>query len=219
MEVYPLSKISFQHQSKKQLTKRDIAILQFVNTFGFCTLPHLEQHFALKSRRAYQLMQRLIQVGYIQHQRIFHAQHGIYYLTDQGATCTDLPAIDKIPIGIYYHQLRIIDVYLKLRQQYPHADWVSERYLKHEKFYKGIGQPGHTADGILRFTDGKYVAIEIELSLKSKNRLSHILKFYGSQLHIHEVWYYCTSQVIPTLKTLAEKLPFVKIHSLDTFLA
>ena len=174
-----------------QLTKRDIEIIKFINEFGYCEMPQIIKRFGLKKTWMYELMQRLVEAGFVNHRRILHGQHGVYFVTSKGAKLTDLPPIERIPLGQYEHQNSNLNVYMKLRNQYPDAHWISERRLKHDKFFDGLGKVGHISDGILMFPDGKQIAIEVELSTKGKNRIEKILKGYGVQLAIKEVWYYC----------------------------
>src|SRR3989338_10908410 len=100
-----------------QFTERDIEILEFINEFGFCEMPKIEKRFGLKKPRGYQIIRRLVKAELVIHQRVFHSNHGVFYLTKRGAKCTDLPPIKNIPKDIYAHQLTIIDVYFKLIKQ------------------------------------------------------------------------------------------------------
>ena len=201
-----------------KITKRDIEIIKFINEVGFCLTPHLCQRFSIKYWRLYKIMRRLIVAGLVVHKRTFHGQPGVYFLTKEGAGFTDLPVVDKVSYAIYEHQVMLTSVILKLVKKYPDANWISERQLIHEKFYDGIGKRGHISDGIFQFPDGKQVAIEVELSSKGKHRIERILKFYAAQLAIKEVWYFCAKGVIPVITALADKKPFVKVHSVDEFL-
>jgi hypothetical protein len=200
-----------------QLTKRDKEILCFINEAGICVMPQIQREFNFRFPRNYQVMRRLIEGEYVLHDQIFRNQHGIYYLTRKGAENTSLPPISTISLGGYKHQLVITDIRQKLRAKYPDTGWISERHLKQQKFYYGIGKAEHIADGMLVFSDKK-IAIEIELSLKGKNRLENIFSAYGSQLDIDEAWYFCADQLIRPLTTLSKNKSYIKIHSLEEFL-
>ena len=200
------------------LSTRDLKILSFINECGFCVMPQIQKQFSLKFPRSYQVMQRLIKEGVVQHNQIFRYKHGIYYLTKKGATFSELPALSNIALGGYKHQLMITDIRQKLCDQYPDSKWVSERQLKQQKFHYGIGRLGHVADGILILADNKQVAIEIELSLKGKFRLDKIFRAYASQTTIREAWYFCADSIIPAFTKLAGKKPFIKIFAIKEFL-
>jgi len=202
-----------------QLTRRDMAILDFINDFGFCEMRHLERRFGMKKPIGYRLMHRLIKAGLVMHERIYHFEAGIYLLTPEGAKCTDLPSVSHFAIGRFAHQKALIDTYLTLRERYPDMDWLSERQLKHEKFYDGIGKHGHLADGVLIFSDGRKIAIEVELNLKGKERLKKIFKQYAAQFGFNEVWYFCPKEMVEKLKVLAKNMPFIKIYHFEEGLA
>lgn len=209
--------------SKIQLTERDLAILQFINDFGFCEIPHIQKRFALGNRRTYQLMERLIEVGLVKHERIFHDRHGIFRLTKKGATHTDLPALARITLAHYNHSLAVLDVYLHVCKKHPQAEWLSERHLIHDKYKHGIGKRGHLPDAIILLPNAdnkeQKIALEVELRSKAKPRIEKILKWYTTQFDFAEVWYYCPKGVADALRTVVkESMPFVKIHSLREIL-
>jgi predicted transcriptional regulator len=200
-----------------QLTARDLEILRFINDFGFCEMPHINQRFGLKHPRNYQIMGRLIDSELVKCDAIFYRRHRIFSLTAKGAKYTDLPALQRVALGNFKHNLALIEVYLKLRALYSEATWISERTLKHDKYFKGVGQYGHLSDGILRLAD-QQVAIEVELTIKGKNRWEKILNAYSAELSINAVWYYGTKAVIQPPRALASKMPFIKVFDLDAFL-
>jgi predicted transcriptional regulator len=201
-----------------QLTNRDKAILSFINESGFCVMPQIQREFHLRFPRSYQVIKRLMDSGYVVHDQIFKHQHGIYYLTKKGAENTSLPPLSNISLGGYKHQIIITDLRQQLYAKYPNTKWISERYLKQQKFYYGIGKAGHLADGILMFPDETKIAIEVELSMKGKRRIEKILSAYGGQLEIAEAWYFCAESVIRPLSSLAKNKSYIKIHSLKEFL-
>jgi len=197
-----------------KLTERDLAILQFINLFGFCEMPHLDARFGLKKPRNYQVINRLVEAGLIQHERVFYGRHGIYRLTVKGAKLTELPPLARIPLANYTHDVTLIEAYLRLMKHDPEAQWISERHLMQDKHADGVGKRGHLPDGVLVFPDGQQVAIEVELTLKGRHRLERILKGYGAAFHYQEVWYYCPDGVAASLRALTANLPFIKIHHL-----
>jgi hypothetical protein len=197
------------------ITERDVAILRFINQFGFCEMPHLDQRFGLKKPRNYGIVNKLQKAGLVIHEHIFHQRHGIYRLSREGAALTTLPPLKKVPIAIYNHEILLIQLYFKLMETYPDSSWVSERELVWDAFCDGVGKKGHLADGVLILKDGKRIAIELELSLKGRYRLEKILKSYAMQFHFDEIWYFCDAKVIPTMKELTVNKPHIKILKLS----
>lgn len=194
-----------------RMTERDMQILGFINDFGFCEITQIEKQFNLKKPRCYQVMQRLVKEKLVTHERVFHGRNGIYYLSKLGARHFDLPALSSIPVAQYDHQLAIIEIYFKLMSLYPEAEWISERRIKREKFKKGIGKTGHVADGLLLLPNDVCVAIEVELTMKSKRRLREIFNAYVGQFDIKEVWYFCSPDIVDKMQVAAEKRSYIKI--------
>lgn len=200
------------------ITDRDVAILNFINEFGFCEMPQIERKFGVKTPRSYKVMQRLVKAGLVCHERVFYNRHGAFYLSHEGAKYTQLPAILNLPKDNYKHQLTIMEVYFKLIQLYPEAAWVSERMLKRDKFTEGIGKTGHIPDGKIIFPDNREIAIEVELTLKSKRRLEQIFRAYGAQIAITEVWYFCSQNIMSSISKVVANKSYIKLHKIEEYL-
>lgn len=198
------------------LTNRDMEIMRFINDFGFCEMPQIERRFGLNKPRSYKVVKRLINAGLVLHEYVLRNRHGIYRLTREGAECTDLPMLKYVSLGSYIHQLTVIDVHLKLMQRFPEADWVSERRLRRDKFLSGrFDRFGHVADGILLFSDGKRIAIEVELTMKGKDRLGKIIRGYVLDRSISGVWYYCASDIVDKIKKVTDWTKYISVYELD----
>lgn len=200
------------------LMDRDKKILQFINQFGFCEMPHLNQRFNFKHPRNYQIMNKLKKAGLIIHEQNRLSQYGTYRLTKAGALHTPLPPIKRVPFGIYDHEILLIQLYFKLMALYPNATWISERHLAYQKHQDGIGKRAHVPDGLLVFHEGKTVAIELERSLKGNKRVEKILRDYRKDVSIEEIWYFCSAEVLPTLTKLSEDRHYLKVYPLERFL-
>lgn len=202
-----------------QMTERDMEIIKFINNFGFCEISQINKKFNLKKPRNYQILNRLIEAKFLKHERVFFGRPGIYRTTAKGAELTDFPALEKIPLTNYAHNMLIADLYLKLMEKYPEATWISERQLKFDKCFDGIGKYGHTADGILFFPDGKEIHIEVELTMKGQRRLEKILKSYYCQFQIEEVWYFCSQNILKKLVPYQQDFRMLKVFNVHEFLA
>jgi predicted transcriptional regulator len=202
-----------------KITERDIAIIRFINQFGFCATHHLSQQFALSLKRVNKITKRLADKGFLLKERMFYGQHALCRVTDKGAQFSTLPPLSKISVGTYHHNIALINLYIKIATQYPNAEWISERTLLYEKYVDGVGKFGHCADALLLFPDNKDIAIEVELTSKSKRRLESIVKSYSTNLLIDEVWYFCSETVLPAVKKVASHLNYVRIFNLSEFLS
>ncbi len=92
---------------------------------------------------------------------------------------------------------------------------MSERRIKREKATYGVGRKvTHLADAVLILPDDKQIAIEVELTMKTKERLEEII--LGCVLHerIKEVWYYCSPETIERVRRTAGNWNHIKIHAL-----
>lgn len=207
-----------------RLTERDQDILTFINEFGFCEMPQLDKRFSLNKPRNYEIMRRLVNNGLLIHERILHNHHGVYRLSPEGARCTNLPSLARVPLATYRHDLLVVEVHLRLRLEHPDARWISARHLMQEKHQHGVGKTGHLPDGILVFENGEQIAIEVELTPKGKNRLERILRGYGGAFEYKEVRYYCsketearTAHMVTKMSSIKEK-SFINVHSLEKLL-
>ena len=173
-------------------------------------MPQIDQWFGLRKPRNYQLINKLMRHGLLHHERIFYRRHGLFRLTQAGSRFTSLRPLHRVSLANYHHDLAVLTLYL--------VAWISERKLKHDKYKLGVGQQGHLPDGILVFPEDKHIAIEVELSCKSKQRLESILKTYAAQFSLQEVWYFCRPSMGPRLQEAGKRMRFIKIHSLNELL-
>ena len=183
---------------------RNIKIIRFINEFGFCELPQIQKQFGLNKSNAYKVMQRLIKDGYVMHERIFYHRHGVYRVTRNGASVSGLPMLSQVSVGNYEHQIAVIEIYIKLMRQYPDASWLTERMIRRTGDMPGKGRDKHYADALMILSDGRQIAIEVELTMKSKNRLKDIMMDYMILFDIKEVWYFCAPAIVDKVRNIAE---------------
>jgi hypothetical protein len=201
------------------LSLLEMEILRFIHEFGFCEIQHIIKRFNIRKSWSYEQMQWLINRGMAMNARVMKYQPRAYYLTLQAIKCLklDLPPIRNIPLSIYEHQLAVLDVYIKLSMVHHDSVWVTERRLFRDRDMFDLGRDDHLPDGVLIFPDGKQCAIEVEKSLKAKDRLEGIMLGYGLQRAFKEVWYFCTPQVLPTANKIAENMSYIKVYKLSEF--
>jgi hypothetical protein len=65
------------------------------------------------------------------------------------------------------------------------------------------------------FPDFKHVAIEVELTMKSKRRLEDITWDYMLHKHIKETWYYCAPDVAGKVAKVISELKGFKVYTLE----
>lgn len=200
-----------------ELTFRDIEILCFINDFGLCETRQLCERFSLLPYRINRIMNRLIGKGLAFREKIFFGRDHCFRATEAGASYTNLPKLNDIYLGTYFHLIGSIDLYNKLHKLYPQAHYISERRIRHAKNAERFGFRGHVSDGIL-LIDEKKIALELELTSKNRFRLETILKGYSANFDTHEVWYFCARNVLTSVATASSHLNYVKVFDFEKFL-
>lgn len=198
-----------------QITERDIDLLGWVNGLGFVNINHVAERYRISTVTAYARLRKLIQRHLLQHERLVHNKPGLYRVTREGADLgsVSLPPIRQISFATYEHNQRVTELSLKLIAHYS-AQFVPERVLRSELEHEGVGYRGHLSDGVLLLEDKK-IAIEVELTAKSKRRLQVIFSHYLKTFDYSEVWYFCGSQAVMNLiQSVSKNYPLVKVFLL-----
>lgn len=201
----------------KVLSELELETLHFIHDFGFCEIHHVKQRFNLGRSASYERMKILKRFGLVNHAMILHNRPGVFYLTPQAVRTihADLPAITQIPRHNYFHHMEIINTYLNIRKVYPDITWITERKLIRESKEGMVGTKTHLPDGVFILADGKRISVEVELNLKSRERLLTILTDYLVDKDVHEVWYFCTPKIKSVLQAMIVKLPKIKLYLLN----
>jgi len=99
----------------------------------------------------------------------------------------------------YFHDTALVDLAQQLVTK-TKGDFVPERRLQAERRAgqkrKHRWTKSHMPDGLLYVGDEKPVAIELEISLKERNRLRDIISDYAFSSTIREVWYFVTNDTV-----------------------
>lgn len=77
------------------------------------------------------------------------------------------------------------------------------------------GNKEHIPDGILILPDEKRIAIEVELTVKARERLLGILTDYVVDKTIHEIWYFCLPKVLTVVNAVSADLSKIKTYLLN----
>jgi len=105
------------------------------------------------------------------------------------------------------HIEAVTDVRLLLERELRLGDWICERSLAQQSPSRSQDRP-HLPDGLLD-TGDEQIAIEVELSLKSRSRLAAILEQLGHEYA--QVWYFAAPPLRPALTELAAEAPWKNI--------
>jgi hypothetical protein len=106
------------------------------------------------------------------------------------------------------HIEAVTEVRLLLEQELRLGDWICERSLAQRSPSRSELRP-HLPDAVLHRRGGEEIAIEVELSLKSRSRLAAILEQLGAEYA--QVWYFAAAPLLPALAELAAVTPWQNI--------
>ncbi len=165
---------------------------------------------------AYRRIRKLVEGGYLERDRVLHGQARIHRVTRKGTKVSGdaLPPLTDINFGTFRHDLVLVDLALTLEEQ-TGGVFTPDRRLRHNGGLSGGGLSGHVADGYLHIGEDEPIAIELELSVKSRVRIRSIIKKYSSDLSIKEVWYYTDrADVTRAIEEAASRFSFIKVRAL-----
>lgn len=171
-----------------KLMDRDKEFLRFTNGFGCVCAHHLSTQFHTPMRVVYRRLQKLKNEGYIEYQPYLKHEAGVYLLTDEGANVINdnLKPMRRINKGMIDHDLALVDLAIKITG--TNEQFIPERRIR--QYPEIWAFSDHIPDGFIKKSNGDLIAIELELSVKSKERLESIFDFYSSHSDINYVYYY-----------------------------
>ena len=197
--------------------QRDLKLLTWINGFGFANASQIQSYLNVSSTVTYRRINKLINAGYLVSKNILHGHQKIHILTKKAVkVCEDsIPANTNIRLGTFCHDLTLVDLSLYLQKEYS-GDFEPARRIRHNYGLAGFGNPGHIADGYLHIGNQRPIAIELEISLKSHQRLKKIISNYASNLSVREVWYFTDkTDVKRAITKLSEDFDFIKTFPLS----
>jgi hypothetical protein len=175
-----------------RLKEKDINLFDFISKFGFATVEQINSYLGGSLNSLKTRLSHLVNDGYLINHRIFYGKPSVYTVT-QKACSENLSMVKQISVGKYEHDLLVIDVFLKLKNKF--TEYYTERMIRSERGI-GIGKKGRIPD-LKGFTqENKVIAIEVDRTDKSLERLRAIIASYGLNSEIDEVWFICSSRLI-----------------------
>lgn len=159
-----------------RFTERDELILREIDRWRACGGRHIRFLAGFSGQRATDRRLRiLIDAEYIERKKYLYGVPGIYFLTAKGKFLIHATARpEKVKVEQIIHDMTVLDtaVYFMHKQKLTLDDITTEKQL-HQ--LDGFGVRKHRPDFVFQKDDERN-CVEVELTLKAKNRLLNIIK-------------------------------------------
>lgn len=215
-------------KGQKKVTRRDLRVLQWIAEQEAVRIDHLavllgreskRKNSALKISGVNTVVYRWIEQGWVSKFNPFMGVENppFVYLTSKGLADLGIdfrPTEPSIRHLEHLHQVNRVRLFLESRRELRDMQWKSERVIRSEKAL-GKRRQEHVPDAEI-LTDGKVIAIEVELTRKTKNRLVSIL----DELTFHYpagVWYFVEDSAEKSLANSLAKVgrkDLIKVRNL-----
>jgi DNA-binding transcriptional ArsR family regulator len=183
--------------SHETLRRRDIEILAWLGEQYAARVDQLETLLDCGPRTVQRVIARLRDAGLVTTRRLLVGEPAWVLPTSAGLRAAGAGFGAWQPrIGLLAHVAAVNDVRLHVRALSPESEWVPERLLARER---KAGE--HLPDGVV-LTEGRRVAIEVELTVKSQRRVTTILDELSRRFDA--VLYFCAPGPHRQLTQLAE---------------
>jgi hypothetical protein len=166
------------------LRSSDVALLAWLSEQYGARTDQLQLLLDCGPRTVQRALARLRRAGFVQTRRLLVGEPAWVIPTRAGLRAAGQSlGVWRPRIGMLAHVAAVNDVRLHIAQRSPESEWVSERMLAREREARE-----HLPDALV-ISDGRSVAIEVELTIKSKRRVAAILKELSGRFDA--VLYFC----------------------------
>jgi len=197
------------------LTDRDLGLLEFVAGHRFVLACQVMHWLGAGEVVVYRRLKGLVDGELLSYRRVFHQRPGCYQVTRAGLGVIESPLPRaQIDLRTYRHDIGVVWVYLAAVNGSfgPYVRVLSERHMRSADQRRQVGGEsfaiplgGYTPNGGVRThypdvvcvrDDGSRVAVELELTLKSRRRLEAILAGYAGEPRLAHLVYFTDRPVI-----------------------
>ena len=183
-----------------QVSERDQELLVLVSEQYALTLDQLARIIGRTHRTARGLRDRWCNAGWTASAKLAVNLQPFVWLTSRGSRVAQSPFRTWEPNhGLAAHIEAVTNVRLLLERELRLGTWECERAIAQDFHSRSEVRP-HLPDAVL-VREHERIAIEVELSLKSRARLDGIVRDLGEAYE--QVWYFATARLVPTLQEVA----------------
>lgn len=186
-------------------SERDLELLYLVGEQYAVTLPQIARLIGRSVHTARALRDRWKRAGWVGSGQLAIQAPSFVWLTGRGAAGVESPfRVWQPNHGLALHIAAVTDVRLLLEHELRIGSWECERAIA-QQFAKTGDRRGHLPDGVLH-KDDQRIAIEVELTLKSRARLGAIIDELSQDYD--QVWYFAPERLVSALSELADTAPY-----------
>ena len=190
-----------------RFSERDGQLLQLVGEQYAVSVDQLARLVGRSYRTGRWLRDRWRQAGWIESRKLTSGGPSFLWLSGEGIRVAQSPYRRWRPNpGMAAHIEAVTEVRLLLEQELRRGSWLCERALARSIYSQEV-RP-HLPDGLL-VNGEEQIAVEVELSLKSRARLEAIIAELAQSYA--QVWYFASPPLLSTLGELAGAAPWQNV--------
>jgi hypothetical protein len=192
-----------------RLSPRDGFLLRLIAEQYAISVDQLARVIGRSHRTGRWLRDRWRRAGWVESRQLTSGGPSFIWLTRQGTRTAQSPYRTWQPnAGLIDHIEAVTEVRLLLERQLHVGAWLCERSLAKEERSRSQSRP-HLPDAVLR-REQEAIALEVELTLKSRARLGEIVDELAEQYG--QVWYFAAAALVPALSELAAEVPYANVR-------
>jgi hypothetical protein len=181
-------------------SERDLQLLYLVGEQYALTVPQIARLIGRSIHTARALRDRWKRAGWVGSGQLAIQAPSFVWLSGRGAAGVESPfRVWQPNHGLALHIEAVTNVRLLLEWDLRLGSWECERAIAQQLAKDRAGR-GHLPDAVLH-KGGERIAIEVELTLKSRLRLGAIIDEVS--VAYDQVWYFAPERLRPTLAQLA----------------
>jgi hypothetical protein len=201
------------------LTMRDHEIVKWIGRQGVARTEHVMTRFSIGRTAAYRRVHELVGYGLLRRHRLLYNDGGLLTATAEGLRCAGLHRLApaRISLALIPHTLASAALAAQLEPQLVDQTLLSDR--EHRAAENAAGEPiasaiiGSHRDGsgglhrpdfvLVRRSGAEVIAVEVELTLKSRTRLERILRGYLRNQNVAVVRYHAAPPIAEAVRRAA----------------